>query len=170
MKIAIIGAHRVGKTTLAEKLQEHLTDHELSIEPYYALEESGYEFAEIPTVDDFIEMLMYSVKQVSKSGGNVIFDRCPIDILAYIEAIDARQNTPSLYNQVQRAIDHIDLLVFVPIETPDLITCQESDLPALRYQVDEILQDWIWDLDLEIIAVKGTLMNRLDQILHKISQ
>jgi GTPase SAR1 family protein len=31
MRIAITGAHRVGKTTLAEKLQEYLTDYEYKL-------------------------------------------------------------------------------------------------------------------------------------------
>jgi len=60
MKIAITGAHRVGKTTLAEKLHENLANYDFRMEPYYELEESGYEFSEIPDIDDFIKQLEYS--------------------------------------------------------------------------------------------------------------
>jgi GTPase SAR1 family protein len=88
MKIVITGAHRVGKTTLVEKLQENLVDYDFKIEPYLELEEQGYEFSERPNVDDFLKQLEYSIKQISSTGYNVIFDRSPIDFLAYIKAVD----------------------------------------------------------------------------------
>ena len=169
MKIAITGAHRVGKTTLAEKLQEYLADYDLRIEPYYELEETGYLFSEIPDLDDFIKQFEYSIKQISANGDHVIYDRCPIDFLAYIQAIDGSGNIQSFYHKAAYIMSKIDLLVFVPIEEPDLIPCQESDLPELRYKVNEILNDSIWDLGIATIEVKGTLSNRIDQVLGKIS-
>ncbi|MFC3199575.1 AAA family ATPase [Parapedobacter deserti] len=169
MRIAIIGAHRVGKTTLAEKLHECLTDYELKAEPYYALEGLGYGFSEKPNVDDFVEQLDYSIKQILTSGDNVIFDRCPIDILAYIQALDTIGNIESIYHKVQSIVTEIDLLVFVPIERPDLIPRHESDLLNLRYQVNEILNDCMGIFSIETIEVTGTLSNRCDQVLGKIS-
>jgi GTPase SAR1 family protein len=170
MKIAITGAHRVGKTTLVEKLQENLADYEFKMEPYYELEELGYEFSERPDTEDFLKQLEYSVKQITTRESNVIFDRSPIDFLAYIRAFDETGNIQTLYHRIENIIMmEIDLLVFVPVEEPDLIFCQESDLPILRAKVNEILSDWIGDLSIEIIIVKGTLMNRRDQVLNKIS-
>jgi deoxyadenosine/deoxycytidine kinase len=170
MKIAITGAHRVGKTTLAEKLHENLANYDFRMEPYYELEESGYEFSEIPDIDDFIKQLEYSIKQISSSDSNVIFDRCPIDFLAYIQAIDETKNIQSIYYKVESIMARIDLLVYVPVEEPDLIVCQESDLPKLRGKVNEILNERVWDFGIEVIEVKGTLLNRLNQVLGKISQ
>jgi GTPase SAR1 family protein len=169
MKIVVTGAHRVGKTTLVEKLQENLVDYDFKIEPYLELEEQGYEFSETPNVDDFLKQLEYSIKQLSSNDQNVIFDRCPIDLLAYIKAVDETKNIKSLYNKIESITTKIDLLVFVPIEKPDLILCQESDFPKLRKRVNEILNDWILDLGIETIKVKGTLSNRLDQVISKIS-
>ncbi|MDP4209687.1 MAG: AAA family ATPase [Bacteroidota bacterium] len=168
MKIAIIGAHRVGKTTLAEKLQESLPDYDYRPEPYYDLEETGYVFSEIPNVDDYLEQLEYSFEQILKSGNNVIFDRCPIDILAYIQAMNDSENIQTLYHNVQNVITEIDLLVFVPIENPDLISCPESELPELRSDVNDILNEWVWDFGIETIEVRGTLLSRRDQVLNKI--
>ncbi len=169
MKIAITGAHRVGKTTLAEKLQEHLPGYTFKTEPYYELEESGYIFSQRPDVDDFIKQFDLSIKQITKSGSNTIFDRCPIDILAYIHAVDETKDIRSFFDKAQTIITGIDLLVFVPVEEPDLIPCQKSDLPELRYEVNEILNDWVWDFGAEIIIVNGISPTRIDQILGKIS-
>jgi predicted ATPase len=168
MKIAITGAHRAGKTTLAEKLQENLAGFEYRMEPYYELEASGYEFADKPNVDDFLIQLEHSIKQIRKSNHPVIFDRCPVDFLAYLHALDETKNIQSLYNTIEGIITKIDLLVFVPIEEPDRIPCQESDLPKLRYKVNEILNDWIQDFGIETIKVKGTVPERLDQVLGRI--
>ena len=169
MRIAITGAHRVGKTTLGEILHESLPAYDFRMEPYYELEESGFEFSEIPNVDDLLILLEYSIKQIPTSDHNVLFDRCPIDFLAYIQALDETIHLQPLYNKVENIMEEIDLLVFVPVEEPDLILCQEADLPKLRYKVNEILNDWVLDFGIDTITVKGTLLNRRDQVLGKIS-
>ena len=168
MRIAIIGAHKVGKTTLAEELAENLTGYTLETEPYYQLEASGYEFSEIPTAEDFIEQFNYSAKLISKSEDNVIFDRCVIDILAYLHAIDPDRNIQPLFETAQTIITKIDLFVFVPIENPDLIPAHQTDLPKLRSRVNDLLHGWISDFEIDVLEVNGTLVNRRDQVLAEV--
>ncbi|MNK01087.1 hypothetical protein D3C87_188800 [compost metagenome] len=170
MRIAFTGSHRVGKTTLAEEIADNLPNYEFKDEPYLQLEEEGYMFSEIPTVDDYIEQFYFSVEQIEESENNVIFDRCPLDLLAYIYAIDKTKNISLLYEELTSAISQIDLLVFVPIEKPDLILHQESDFTDLRNEVDTILEDWIGDFNIEILEVNGTLENRKKQVLNKIKK
>lgn len=169
MRIAFTGSHRVGKTTLAEEIAESLPNYEFINEPYLQLEEDGYLFSEIPTLEDYIEQFNFSVEQLQNSDDKVIFDRCPLDLLAYIYAISKRKSISTLYEEMTTAIAEIDLLVFVPIEKVDLISCQESDLPNLRQEVNAILEDWIGDFSNEILEVSGTLENRKKQILNKIT-
>lgn len=168
MRIAFTGSHRVGKTTLAEEIAKSLPNYEFKTEPYLQLEEEGYEFSEIPTIDDYIEQFNFSIEQISDSKKDVIFDRCPLDLLAYIYAKSKTKNIAALYQEMEETISEIDLLIFVPIETPDLILCQKSDLPKLRYEVNDILQDWIGDFSNQILEVNGTLENRKKQVLSKI--
>lgn len=170
MRIAITGAHKVGKTTLAEALQEHLPDYEHRAEPYYELEELGYVFSEIPTADDFIEQLEYSIKQLSTRAENIVFDRCPIDFLAYINAIDGSIHTQLYYDRIEEIMASVDLLIYVPIEEPDLIVCKDTDLPELRYQVNENIAELIGDFDVEVLTVSGSFHNRLNQVLGKVKQ
>ncbi|MEY8758948.1 AAA family ATPase [Chryseobacterium tongliaoense] len=169
MQIAFTGAHRVGKTTLTEEIAESLPDYELINEPYLQLEEEGYLFSEIPTLNDYIEQFNLSVEQTGNSDDDVIFDRCPLDLLAYIYAISKKKNIAALYEEMSTAIAEIDLLVFVPVEKVDVIICQDSDLPNLRHEVNDILQDWIGDFRNEILEVTGTLENRKKQVLDKIT-
>lgn len=169
MRIAIFGAHNVGKTSLAEELLEHLPGYTFETEPYYQMELCGYEFSEIPDAEDFVEQFNYSAKLIPQSGDNVIFDRGVIDLLAYLHVLDPRRNIQSLFEKAQAIIAEIDLFVFVPIEEPDLIPIHQIELPKLRSQVNNLLYDWISDFGIEVIRVNGTLSERRDQVLNGIS-
>lgn len=165
MRIAVIGSHCVGKTTIVEELQKLLPDYEFYPEPYYELEEQGYLFSETPTVDDYIAQFEYSIKQIKISGDNAIFDRCPVDLFAYIQAVNESEDIQVFYQRIEAVLSGIDLLVFVPIEEPDRILC--SELPELRQEVNEILHDLIGDLDIETIEVSGNIAQRVNQIKTK---
>lgn len=166
MRIAFTGTHKVGKTTLAEELADELPGYEFYNEPYLQLLEKGYPFSEIPTADEFIDQFNYSIKQIEQAGENAIFDRCPLDILAYIYAVDKDIVTQQFYGKMMNALSQIDLLVFVPVEMPDVMICQPSELPGLRADVNDFLLMWMEDLsNNEIITVQGTVANRKKQIL-----
>lgn len=168
MRIAFTGAHRVGKTTLAEEIADSLPGYTYRSEPYLQLEEEGYVFSEIPTPEDYREQFRFSVAQLNDSEDDVIFDRCPLDLLAYIAATGKTTDLSDLYEEMTTAMSHIDLLVFVPVEEPDVIGCPESDLPDLRQEVHRTLEDWMGDLDLNILEVSGTIENRKQQLLDKL--
>ena len=171
MKIAVTGAHRTGKTALVEILHEALPEYICKPEAYCELEETGYVFSEIPMLEDYLLQLEHSISQVTDPGDNVIFDRCPIDMLAYIQAVSEYDNFDirSMYQRVQQVMTEIDLLIFVAIENPDRIACQESDLPELRERVNEILSEWIWDFNTDVVEVSGSLKVRINQVMEHIA-
>ncbi|MBP1163160.1 GTPase SAR1 family protein [Chryseobacterium sp. PvR013] len=107
MRIAIFGAHKVGKTTLAEELLENLPGYTLETEPYYQMESSGFEFSEEPNAEDFVEQFNYSVQLISQSSNDVLFDRCFIDILAYLHILDPHRNIKPLFEKTQAMISEI---------------------------------------------------------------
>ena len=172
MKIAVTGAHRTGKTTLIEMLSELLPEYIIKAEAYYELEETGHIFSEMPVPEDYLLQLDYSIDKITTPDDNVIFDRCPIDMLAYIQASNefGNINIQSMYQKVQRSMTEIDLLIFVPIEEPDIIRCAESELPELRKQVNEILNDWVRDFNIDVIEVSGSLLARRNQVIDYISK
>jgi hypothetical protein len=170
MRIAVSGSHLVGKTTLAESLAEALPRHELVPEPYYLLEEDGHEFAEMPSLEDFELQLERSLQCMEESGTNVVFDRCPLDILGYLvthrdaEAFQLEDWMP----RVREAVAKLDLVVFVPVEDPDRVAVPRSEA-RLRSDVDTVLRDIIVDdahgLEFAAITVAGTPDARLRQVL-----
>lgn len=169
MKIAICGAHKVGKTTLAEELLAHIPGYSFEMEPYYQPESAGYEFFEDPVAEDFIEQFNYSVKMIYKVRNNVIFERCVLDILAYIHVLEPDRNIQSLFEVVRAIIGEIDLCVFVLLRNLDLVPGHQTELPQLRALVNDCIHDWIRELGVEAIEVLGTVWDRREQILAQIS-
>ncbi|WP_289661665.1 ATP/GTP-binding protein [Flavobacterium panacagri] len=168
MRIVILGAHLVGKTTLAEKLHESFPGYDFYPEPYFELEDMGFVFSETPTTDDYMMQLEYSLKQIMRSDKSAIFDRCPIDLLAYALAVDNTLDFQRVFNKIQNVIEKIDVFVFVPIEEPDRILCSDSELPELRWRVNDIIGKLITDFEIEVIEVRGDLSQRLNQIQNRI--
>ena len=57
MRVGISGAHGTGKTTLAEALCARLPGHVTADEPYYLLEDEGYEFGFPSSPEDYRALL-----------------------------------------------------------------------------------------------------------------
>jgi hypothetical protein len=171
MKIAITGSHRVGKTTLVDLLQEAMPEYVSKAESYYELEESGEVFSETPALEEYLMLLEHSITQIATAENNVIFDRCPLDMLAYIQVSEGAENRyiHSLYQRVMDVLQQIDLLVFVPVEKPDLIGCPDSEQPTLRHKVNILLNDWITELDMNTIVVSGSASDRRNQVLKHLN-
>jgi AAA domain len=170
MRIAISGSHLVGKTTLAEAVAEALPRYELVPEPYYLLEEDGHELAEMPSVDDFELQLERSLLCLQESGADVIFDRCPLDILGYLithEDADVFR-LEDWMPRVRQLVPGLDLIVFVPIEKPDRVPVPRSQA-RLRAEVDSALRDIVVDdaygLEVDVLKVAGTTAARVHQVL-----
>ena len=89
MRIGVSGAHGVGKTTLVEALCDHLAGHSPVEEPYLLLEEEGYAFAHPPVVEDYWVQFGRSVQLLRSPSERAVFDRTPLDFLAYLLALGA---------------------------------------------------------------------------------
>ncbi len=174
MRIAISGTHFSGKSSLVEVLSEVLPDYTTVDEPYHLLSEEGYEFAESPSIEDFELMLERSVENLSENVENVIFDRCPADILGYLLShIDAETfDLAKWLPRIQSVMRKLDLIVFLPIEKPDRIVLPSSEDAEFRQLVDEKLREIILEnsfhFEVDILEVTGNLQKRVEQVLTHI--
>ena len=178
MRIAISGTHFSGKSTLIASLLEQLPDYTAVDEPYFLLEEDGYEFSNPPSLEDFEQQLKRSVAVIKESRSNTIFDRCPLDCLAYalaiaeISSLEESIDTEEWIQMMEEAIKLLDLIVFVPIEKRIPVPASE-DL-KLRSKVDEKLQEMLLDdslgiLDkIEVLEVAGNLEQRVKLVQSKL--
>ncbi len=175
MRIAISGTHFSGKSSLVQALSEALPKYTTVDEPYHLLQEEGYEFAELPSIEDFELQLERAIEGLDETLPNVIFDRCPADILGYLlshtdtEAFNLKEWLP----RVQTAIKKLDLIVFLPIEEPDRIVLPLSQDAAYRQRVDEKLREVvlenIFDFEVDVLEVSGDPRTRVERVLAYIA-
>lgn len=171
MRIAISGSHRVGKSTLLAELSQALPAYEVIEEPYEVLAEEGYEFRDPPSLEDFEAQLERSLASLHEAGNDALFDRCPVDFLAYLsvhedaDAFDLEHWLP----RVRAAIRTLDLIVLVPVETPDRILLAPEDDRAWRTAVDKSLKEiWLddpFELEVEVLEVEGDPGRRAQLVL-----
>lgn len=174
MRIAVSGAHRTGKTTLIDELVGSLPTFRAVDEPYCLLVEEGHAFAETPYLEDFELQLERSIESITGSGEHCIFDRCPLDILAYLISHDESEgfDIDRWLPRVEDAIRWLDLVVFVPIEEPDRIMISEPEHGSLRQRVNEELRSIVledrWGFGLATIEVTGSPAERAGQVFAQL--
>jgi hypothetical protein len=127
MRIAISGSHSLGKSTVVNDWVGVHPEFRREEEPYRALALNGpYEilFRESSTRLHNGIQLYYNISRVnrySSTDDDVIFDRAPVDYLAYSQYTANRGTTDidsafvaSMVPVVRESLDHLDILAFVP--------------------------------------------------------
>jgi predicted ATPase len=164
VRIAFSGTHRTGKTTLVAAIADRLPGYHVFDEPYRVLEEAGYDFADPPSVEDYEEQLRTSIELVSAAPADALFDRCPLDVVAYLQAVD--EDCDDWLDDIRDAMARIDLLVVVPIE--DRIPVPAHEDRRLRRRVDERLQRLVLDdpfgFEVATVEVSGSVAERVEQV------
>lgn len=176
MRIAFSGTHRTGKSTLLELVAEQLPDHATVDEPYYLLEEEGHEAADPPTLEDFQAQLERSLDCLEEGADDVLFDRCPADVLTYLathEDGDAFEIEP-WQDRVKAAMETLDLVVFVPIEDPDRVAVpsheDRAQRAAVHDQLEALLVDGELGCEVEVLRVEGSVRERLEQVMARVAR
>jgi hypothetical protein len=172
MRIAVSGSHATGKSTLVNALVSELPGYEAVPEVYSDFVDEGYLFSYPPALEDFELQLQRSISNLlENTSPRVLFDRCPVDYLAYLAAWKRGGNdaVAASFPAVADAMAGIELVIFVPIENPDRIDFSELELPRLRRSVDlllhKILIDDLWGFGVNVLAVTGSLPERISQVV-----
>jgi hypothetical protein len=171
MRIGISGAHGTGKTTLAGDLCLHLAGHVPVDEPYLLLAEEGYEFEFPPSLEDYRAQLRRSFRVMRSSAPMVVFDRTPLDFLAYLEALGADIEGEADPSALRSALASLDLLIVTPITPETEQVLPRPGMPRLRETVNDTLLDLLssdplqsWG-DVPVIELSGPLDGRLKAVL-----
>ena len=155
MRIAVSGTHCTGKSTLIDEFLRAHPEFVHEPEPYTVLiEELGEEFSAEPCVDDFQRQLEFNIDRLKQHehGERVIYERCPIDFLAYIECISP--GTTSHFDQVLESMQRLEMIVYLPIEN----TIESDEFPKLRKAVDRRLNAIYNEDDLGIISATNLVV------------
>jgi hypothetical protein len=160
----------VGKSTLVDALADALVGYRIVDEPYRLLEHEGHEMADPPSADDYELQLQRSLAELAENTrADVIFDRCPVDFVAYLQAIDAEPDLDDLAASMRDVIASLDLIVFVSIEDPDRIEVSPYEDLVLRDDVDHRLRallDGPFGFGVRVLEVSGSVDARCAQIIR----
>ena len=157
MRFAVTGTHGSGKSTLVDDFVAANSHYQSVAEPYWQLVQQGVVFADGPNIADLEDQLRQSCELISgMEGKDVVFDRCPLDLIAYLDVVAAAEGTEwmpdgRLLGRIGRALALLDLIVFVPLTVPDEITVA-IEYPKLRRRVDARLKAILRDDDLGLLA------------------
>lgn len=171
MRVGLSGTHGTGKSTLAADLADRLRGHRVVPEPYLLLEEDGYEFGFPPTVADYRAQLARSI-EVMRQPGDLIFDRTPLDVLAYLVALGCDVEEETSGEVLRPGFASLDALVVVPVTAESRRRLPAPELPALRDAVDDALRALVYSDPLEawsdvpVVELDGPLDHRPQQLLR----
>jgi hypothetical protein len=162
MRIAVAGTHRNGKTTLVEAAGRALPGITIEPEPYEQLLDCGEMFLDNGDPESFLAQLGQLVGRLSatRPGDNVIFDRSPLDFIAYIMAGDElrigrglRNLEPQVLELATEGLAHLELIAFLPLRAES----QPAPRRSLRRLADAHLCDIIRNDSLGVLAAKADL-------------
>lgn len=149
MRIAISGTHFIGKSTLIQDFLNIHPDYTFESEPYYKLQdEQLIELSLEPSLESLLQQLDLSIQQTNqhKDEKNIIFDRCPIDFVAYAMCIAEAENfdindseVAERFSDIKAALNNLDLIVFAPLSKENQITYTEEN-PEYRKLADKFFK------------------------------
>ena len=159
MRIGVTGTHGVGKTTLIEEFLRLHPEYQHEPEPYEVLSEDyGEEFAAEPCVEDFLRQLEFNLERLKQRAAevNVIYERCPLDFLAYVRALGSNVTDEKIFDALQQ----LDLIVYLPLDEET----NNDEFPKLRKAVDRQLSELLTKTNVSVIEATGSTAQRLQTI------
>lgn len=163
MRIAVSGTHGVGKSTLIDEFLRRHPEYIHEPEPYTVLvEDFGEEFSAEPCAEDFLRQLEFNSDRLHQHAAskNVIYERCPVDFIAYLEALNP-ESTEDLFAVVSEAMQHLDLIVYLPFAGPG----DEDEHPRLQRAMDRrlgaIFRNDELGINATVVEAEGSTAQRL---------
>ena len=157
MRIAVSGSHSLGKSTIVNDWMAQHPGFLREEEPYRALGLYGpYEilFRDASTKLHNGIQLFYNISRIHRYGNfadDVIFDRAPVDYLAYSQYTANQGSTDiddafveSMVPAVRESLDHLDILAFVPRSEDWPVAMEDDGIRPVDYayrdEVDAIFK------------------------------
>ena len=158
MRIAVSGTHGVGKSTLIEEFLRLHPEFEHEPEPYEVMvDDYGEEFSAEPRVEDFLRQLEFNLERLGQHARDekVIYERCPLDFLAYINALDSSVSQ-KLLERISDAMRQLDLIVYLPLDD-----ASDGEYPKLRRAMDHQLSEILTSTNVTVVEATGSAAQRL---------
>lgn len=188
MRIAVSGTHSVGKSTFVQDFIKAHPDYVAEDEPYRALcDQYDIKFGKKSTrFCNGIQLYhnISRVKQYTQPSCQVVFDRCPIDYIAYSLYTARHRQTDlnlafvnSLIEPVREALQFLDVILFVPLSEAHPVALEDDGIrpvdASYRNDVDQFFKQIYFDRLYQLmpkirppvlLELCGPRQERIDQI------
>jgi len=173
MRIVISGTHASGKSTLISDFALAHPEFEVHGDPFDLIESDS----DGPDAGTFLAQLRASASRLTelRSGVRAIVERGPLDFVAYLAALDELGRSGGAVGLIRRgaaittaAMQHVDLLVVLPLSSRDRIEVPDDEDPELREAMNDILLELVDDSDMVgdavVVEIAGDPASRLAQL------
>ena len=159
MRLAVSGSHGTGKSTLVAAFLEACPDYRHEPEAFETLGDEVDMTSEGPTPEGLERLLEHTLSVVSgyPAGASVVFERSPVDYLAYAAASKewpagaAETFLRAFVPRVRTAIRNLDLIALLPLPAKGSIDERPGDDRRFRKRVDAALRSALLDDDYDLL-------------------
>jgi hypothetical protein len=171
MRIVVSGTHASGKSTLVSDFAHRHPEYTVLPDPFELLDEAW----DSPGASMFAAQLRICAARLdpSESDGPLIAERGPIDFVAYLLALEELTGASGSRELLERstaitrqALQHVDLLVVLPLNSADGILAGADEHLPLRDTMNDILLELVDDPDVvgerpTVVEITGDRSRRL---------
>ena len=165
-RVALVGASSTGKTTVYELLKNKLPKYEFINESTRTVGSYGFPINEVGTSETQLAISSFHLEALLKPG-NVVLDRCYMDLLVYSNFMDkiskeAHNYIEDTWNRVKNEYTHY---IYFPIEFKSVDDGVRSVNEDWREKIDKEFQLLLEGVRKPYLTVTGSPLQRVEQIL-----
>ena len=171
-RVALVGASSVGKTTVYELLKNELPEFTFKNESTRTVGKYGFPINEAGTSETQLAISSFHLEALLETG-DVILDRCYLDLLVYSTYMDNLSN--SAYNYIldtwMRVKDQYTHFIYFPIEFNSVDDGVRSVNEEWRKKIDNQFETNLKAIKFsggDYLTVSGSPKQRVEQILNYI--
>jgi len=169
-RIALVGASSTGKTTVYELLKNKLPKYEFINESTRTVSSYGFPINEKGTSETQLAISSFHLEALLRPG-NVILDRCYMDLVVYSNFMDkiskeAHNYIEDTWNRVKNEYTHY---IYFPIEFKSVNDGVRSVNEEWREKIDKEFQLLLEGVRKPYLTVTGSPLQRIEQILEFIN-
>ena len=166
-RIALVGASSTGKTTVYELLKNKLPKYEFINESTRTVGSYGFPINVSGTSETQLAISSFHLEALLKPG-NVVLDRCYMDLLVYSNFMDkiskeAHNYIEDTWNRVKNEYTHY---IYFPIEFKSVDDGVRSVNEEWREKIDKEFQLLLEGVRKPYLTVTGSPLQRVEQILE----
>lgn len=167
MRIALCGAHGVGKTTLAQKLSEHF-DLPVLEDIVVTAHHLGFVINEGTPLETQLWLTGKQLEQ-EKINARFVADKCIFDYYVYADALDMDAALVEVVKKAALNTHNYDYVFYIAPEFPIVDDGLRSLNVDFQSGVDKVYLSFLQNHNIPYVQLTGSVEERFQQILDQVN-